>query len=66
MQVALASGYNSTLVETIRQVQMHTDIPNVKCVDAAGLPLNYPDTLHLSTHSQVHLGSILADAFLHS
>ncbi|KAH6796860.1 carbohydrate esterase [Perilla frutescens var. hirtella] len=63
IQVALASG--SKYKERIREIQLNTELPNVKCVDAGGLPLIKYDKLHLSTVSQVKLGTMLADAFLH-
>ncbi|KAH6769412.1 carbohydrate esterase [Perilla frutescens var. frutescens] len=64
IQVALASiGNDSAVRERVRNAQLNTSLPNVKCVDAAGLPLN-GDKLHLTTGSQVRLGSMLADAFL--
>ncbi|KAH6801290.1 carbohydrate esterase [Perilla frutescens var. hirtella] len=64
IQVALASGGTTTLLrERVRKAQLNTSLPNVKCVDAAGLPLN-GDGLHLTTDSQVRLGSMLADVFL--
>ncbi|KAH6808346.1 hypothetical protein C2S51_029454 [Perilla frutescens var. frutescens] len=37
IQVALASG--SKYKERIREIQLNTELPNVKCVDAGGLPL---------------------------
>lgn len=47
----------------MREAQLGMNLPNVKCVDAKGLPLE-PDNLHLTTPSQVQLGEMLADAFL--
>ena len=61
--MALASGFNFT--EIVREAQLGIDLPNVKCVDAKGLPLE-PDNLHLTTPAQVQLGKILAEAFLQS
>ncbi|XP_022772216.1 probable carbohydrate esterase At4g34215 [Durio zibethinus] len=61
-QVALASG-EGPYIEEVREAQLKTGLPNVKCVDAKGLPLE-PDRLHLTTPSQVKLGEMLADAFL--
>lgn len=60
-QVALASG-EGTFVDIVREAQLGSDLPNVECVDAKGLPLE-PDGLHLSTPSQVRLGEMLANAF---
>ncbi|EPS63284.1 hypothetical protein M569_11502, partial [Genlisea aurea] len=60
--VALASG-KGPYVGMIREAQLGTNLPNVKCVDAGGLPLE-PDGLHLSAAAQVRLGEMLADAFM--
>ncbi|XP_075650611.1 putative carbohydrate esterase At4g34215 [Castanea sativa] len=65
IQVALASGYNPTLEEIVRAVQLENDLPNLQTVDAKGLPLE-GDRLHLSTPAQVQLGKMLADAFLNN
>ncbi|KAH1057784.1 hypothetical protein J1N35_035849 [Gossypium stocksii] len=62
IQVALASGPGA-YIEEVREAQLKTDMPYVKCVDAKGLPLG-PDGLHLTTPSQVTLGQMLAHAFL--
>ncbi|KAL7116988.1 hypothetical protein ACP275_03G042400 [Erythranthe tilingii] len=62
IQVALASGQGS-YVDIVRKAQLEIELPNVRCVDAKGLPLE-PDGLHLSTAGQVQLGRMLADAFL--
>ncbi|CAI9786449.1 unnamed protein product [Fraxinus pennsylvanica] len=62
IQVALASG-KGPFIEIIRKAQLETNLQNVKCVDAKGLPLE-PDELHLTTLAQVELGKMLADAFL--
>ncbi|XWS21244.1 hypothetical protein CRYUN_Cryun30bG0038800 [Craigia yunnanensis] len=64
IQVALASG-EGEFVETVRKVQLKTNLPNLKCVDAKGLPLK-ADNLHLTTTSEVKVGLKLAHAFLHS
>lgn len=60
IQVGLASGgaNNVTKREIVRNAQLNTSLPNVRCVDAAGLPLR--DPLHLDTPSQIRLGSMLA------
>ncbi|XP_010271049.1 PREDICTED: probable carbohydrate esterase At4g34215 [Nelumbo nucifera] len=62
IQVALASG-QGPFIETVREAQLGTDLPNVRCVDAKGLPLEV-DNLHLTTPAQLTLGEMLADAFL--
>ncbi|KAG9160158.1 hypothetical protein Leryth_015044 [Lithospermum erythrorhizon] len=59
--VALASGLNFT--EMVREAQMNIGLPNIKVVDAKGLPLQL-DNIHLTTPAQVRLGNLLADAFL--
>ncbi|XP_022766464.1 probable carbohydrate esterase At4g34215 [Durio zibethinus] len=63
-QVALASG-EGPYIEEVREAQLEIGLPNVKCVDAKGLPFE-PDGLHLTTPAQVRLGEMLADAFLQS
>lgn len=62
LQVALASG-SGPHIEIVRQAQLGIDLLNLRTVDAHGLPLQ-PDGLHLSTPAQVHLGQMMADAFL--
>ncbi|KAM5565767.1 putative carbohydrate esterase [Rosa sericea] len=64
IQVALASG-EGQFIDIVRKAQLETKLPNVKCVDAKGLPLK-PDNLHLTTISEVHLGIKLANSFLAS
>ncbi|PPS03951.1 hypothetical protein GOBAR_AA16717 [Gossypium barbadense] len=61
-QVILASG-EGPYIEEVREAQLNIGLPNVKCVDAKGLPLE-PDDLHLTTQAQVRLGEMLADAYL--
>lgn len=61
--MALASGYEATLIEIVREAQLGVDLLNVTTVDAKGLPLE-PDGLHLTTPAQVKLGKMLADAYL--
>ncbi|KAG2325816.1 hypothetical protein Bca52824_008544 [Brassica carinata] len=61
IQVALATGAGPYLGE-VRKAQLETDLENVHCVDAMGLPLE-PDGLHLTTASQVRLGQMMVDAF---
>lgn len=64
IRVALASG-EGPFIEIVRKAQLSSDLPNVRCVDAMGLPLE-PDGLHLTTPAQVRLGEMMADAFLQS
>ncbi|CAI9115218.1 OLC1v1016061C2 [Oldenlandia corymbosa var. corymbosa] len=61
--VAIISGNNTKDINIIRQIQLETRIPNVRCVDPKGLPLK-GDNLHLTTPSQVRLGQTLANTFL--
>lgn len=61
-KVALATGAGPYL-GAVRKAQLETELENVHCVDAMGLPLE-PDGLHLTTSSQVRLGHMIADAFL--
>ncbi|KAG2287062.1 hypothetical protein Bca52824_046666 [Brassica carinata] len=62
IHVALATGARPYL-DVVRKAQLETDLENVNCVDAMGLPLE-PDGLHLTTSSQVRLGKMMVDAFL--
>ncbi|XP_057729145.1 probable carbohydrate esterase At4g34215 [Arachis stenosperma] len=62
IQVALASG-EGPYIDTVREAQLDMDLLNLRTVDAKGLPLG-PDGLHLTTQAQVHLGQVMADAFL--
>lgn len=61
-KVALATGAGPYL-DAVRKAQLKTDLENVYCVDAMGLPLE-PDGLHLTTSSQVRLGHMIADRFM--
>lgn len=60
MALATAPG---PYMEVIRKAQLGINLPNVRCVDAKGLPIG-PDMLHLTTPAQVQLGEMLANAFL--
>ncbi|XP_024024849.1 probable carbohydrate esterase At4g34215 [Morus notabilis] len=64
IQVVLASG-EGKFTDVVRKAQLEINLPNVKCVDAKGLPLK-ADNLHLTTASEVRLGLMLAHAFLGS
>lgn len=64
IQVALASG-QGPYVDVVRKAQLEVHLPDVKTVDAYGLPME-PDSLHLSTSAQVRLGEMLAHTFLQS
>lgn len=61
IQVALASGLNFT--ETVREAQLNIGLPNVRTVDAKGLPLEW-DNIHLTAAAQVRLGNMLAHSYL--
>ncbi|GFP82058.1 probable carbohydrate esterase at4g34215 [Phtheirospermum japonicum] len=64
IQVALASGQGDTKsLESVRATQFAME--NIITVDAMGLALQ-KDGLHLTTMSQVHLGNMLATAFLNT
>ncbi|KAJ0971013.1 hypothetical protein J5N97_018972 [Dioscorea zingiberensis] len=62
IQVALASS-EGNFTEIVREAQKGIKLPNVVCVDAKGLALE-EDNLHLTTQSQVHVGKMLAAAYL--
>ncbi|KAI3846284.1 hypothetical protein MKW92_026217 [Papaver armeniacum] len=62
IQVALAST-EGPYKGILRKAQLEMDLPNVWTVDADGLLLG-PDGIHLSTRAQVHLGRMLAEAYL--
>ncbi|CAI9095804.1 OLC1v1031825C1 [Oldenlandia corymbosa var. corymbosa] len=62
IEVALASG-GKNYIDIVRQAQLNTELPNVRCVDARGLPLQR-DKLHLNTTGQIQLGNLLTDAFI--
>ncbi|KAK6792443.1 hypothetical protein RDI58_011524 [Solanum bulbocastanum] len=62
IQVALASSIGSYM-EQVRKAQLSIDLPNVRTVDAKGLPVGM-DYVHITTLAQVQLGQMLADTFL--
>ncbi|CAN4122273.1 unnamed protein product [Withania somnifera] len=62
IQVALASSLGSYM-EQIRKAQLAINLPNVRTVDAKGLPVGM-DSVHITTLAQVQLGRMLADAYL--
>ena len=59
--MAITSG--DKFVERVREAQLSMNVENVVCVDAKGLQLK-DDNLHLTTKAQVHLGLMLAQAYL--
>ncbi|XP_047330876.1 probable carbohydrate esterase At4g34215 [Impatiens glandulifera] len=63
IQVAIVSGGDEKYLEKVREAQKSIDLPEVGCVDAAGLPLK-EDNLHLTTEAQVKLGLMLAHTYI--
>ncbi|CAL4937190.1 unnamed protein product [Urochloa decumbens] len=62
IQVGLATGQGK-FVDLVRDAQKRVNLPNVKYVDAKGLPVAN-DYTHLTTPAQVKLGNMLANAYL--
>ncbi|KAM0902490.1 hypothetical protein ACQ4PT_019272 [Festuca glaucescens] len=62
IQVGLASGLGE-YTQVVREAQKGLALPNVRFVDAMGLPLQ-DDQLHLTTQAQVQLGHMLAQSYL--
>ncbi|GJN22598.1 hypothetical protein PR202_gb10178 [Eleusine coracana subsp. coracana] len=62
IQVGLATGQGK-FIDLVRQAQRAVNLPNVKYVDAKGLPVAN-DYTHLTTPAQVLLGKMLAKAYL--
>ncbi|KAK6938632.1 Sialate O-acetylesterase domain [Dillenia turbinata] len=62
IQVGLATGMGP-YKNTVRKAQFAVKLPNVKIVDAKGLPIGR-DYVHITTEAEVHLGKKLAKAFL--
>lgn len=62
VQVEVESG-DGQYVKEVRECQKGVNLPNLKTVDAMGLPFN-ADKLHLNTEAQIKVGHMLADAFL--
>lgn len=50
-------------MEQVRKAQLSINLPNVRTIDAKGLPVGM-DYVHITTLAQVELGQMLADAFL--
>lgn len=48
----------------IRQQQLGTVYPNVTTVDAKGSQFTSWDPIHLNTAGNIHVGRLIADAFL--
>ncbi|WVZ61345.1 hypothetical protein U9M48_011241 [Paspalum notatum var. saurae] len=62
IQVGLATG-QGRFVDLVRDAQRKVSLPNVRYVDAKGLPVA-ADYTHLTTPAQVQLGRMLANAYL--
>ncbi|CAL4928504.1 unnamed protein product [Urochloa decumbens] len=62
IQVGLATGQGK-FVDLVRDAQKRVNLPNVKYVDAKGLPVAN-DYTHLTTPAQVKLGNMLASSYL--
>lgn len=62
IQVGLATGQGK-FIELVREAQKGVKLPNVKYVDAKGLPIAN-DYTHLTTPAQVQLGKMLAKSYL--
>lgn len=62
IQVGIATGQGK-FVDLVRKAQREVKLPNLKYVDAMGLPIA-SDFTHLTTPAQVRLGKMLADAYL--
>ncbi|KAK6938634.1 Sialate O-acetylesterase domain [Dillenia turbinata] len=63
IQVGLATALGP-YIDIVRAAQFGVKLPNVKIVDAKGLPLEW-DNVHLNTPAEVKLGQMLAHSFLH-
>ncbi|KAK6939656.1 Sialate O-acetylesterase domain [Dillenia turbinata] len=64
IQVGLATAMGP-YKDIVRAAQFAVHLPNVKIVNAEGLPVG-GDYVHLTTPAEVKLGQMLADAFLHN
>ncbi|KAM0857969.1 hypothetical protein ACQ4PT_048123 [Festuca glaucescens] len=62
IQVGLATG-QGRFVDLVRKAQTAVRAPNLRYVDAKGLPVANDNT-HLTTQAEVRLGAMLADAYL--
>ncbi|EMS62388.1 hypothetical protein TRIUR3_19410 [Triticum urartu] len=62
--VGIATAQNQgKWLDLVRKQQRAVRMPNLKYVDAMGLPLAN-DITHLTTQAQVRLGKMLADAYI--
>ncbi|CAD6225768.1 unnamed protein product [Miscanthus lutarioriparius] len=55
--------YNGKFLDLVREAQKAVTLPNVKYVDAMGLPIA-SDHTHLTTEAQIQLGNKLAKSYL--
>lgn len=62
VQVMITSG-DGVLVDKVRECQKAVKLPNLKSVDAWGVPLQ-GDKVHLTVDAAIKVGQMLADAFL--
>ncbi|KAK6939655.1 Sialate O-acetylesterase domain [Dillenia turbinata] len=62
IQVGIATGLGP-YKDAVRTAQFGVNLPNVKIVDAQGLPIMW-DYTHITTQGQVQLGHMLADTYL--
>lgn len=63
VMVEVESG-DGEFVKEVRECQLGVNLPNLKKIDAMGLPFN-ADKLHLNLEAEIKVGHMLADAFLH-
>ncbi|XP_066399060.1 probable carbohydrate esterase At4g34215 [Miscanthus floridulus] len=64
IQVGIATAqYNGKFLDLVREAQKAVTLPNVKYVDAMGLPIA-SDHTHLTTDAQIQLGNKLAKSYL--
>ncbi|OEL28343.1 putative carbohydrate esterase [Dichanthelium oligosanthes] len=66
VQVGIATAqYNGKFLDRVREAQKAVTlaVPNIKYVDAMGLPIA-SDNTHLTTQAQVQLGNMLAKSYL--
>ncbi|KAJ1279082.1 hypothetical protein BS78_04G128100 [Paspalum vaginatum] len=64
IQVGIATAqYNGKFLDRVREAQKAVRLPNVKYVDAMGLPIA-SDHTHLTTQAQIQLGNMLAKSYI--
>uniref|UniRef100_A0ACD5U761 Uncharacterized protein n=1 Tax=Avena sativa TaxID=4498 RepID=A0ACD5U761_AVESA len=62
IQVGIATG-QGRFVDLVRKAQTAVRVPNLRYVDAKGLPIANDNT-HLTTQAEVRLGTMLAHAYI--